>query len=211
MFLNRFKKLFFDYGVTLIVALTIAFLIRQYVFESFRIPTQVMKPSLIAGDFIFASKVTKTTVLQYGDIVIYSPPSDLNKTYIKRIVGIQNDQIQIKNGKIYLHGSPLEFIAEPKKDPDQTCGKEVHPAVVYSICKSKPFISDPYKKKIPENSYFLIGDNRSHSASTRDWDIIPHSAIKSKVNLIWFSINPDLDGKFSIMEQIRWNRLFLKP
>ena len=80
---GRLKKSVVDYGLTITVAISIALLVRGFFFESYRIPSEVMIPTLLPGDFILAKRLDSTASIRRGDIVVYSPPSDIHKTYIK--------------------------------------------------------------------------------------------------------------------------------
>ncbi len=150
-------------NLTLIaIALCLAFLIRTFVAEPRYIPSDSMLPTLHTGDRLVVEKISyRFHPPHFGDIVVFQPPEELqsrgytqDQAFIKRIIGRPGEIIEVADGKVYLNGHPLQedYIAEP---PDQ------------------PF--PPVK--VPEDKFFVMGDNRNDSNDSRYWGFLPRKNI----------------------------------
>lgn len=145
----------------IVIALVLAILLRTFVAEPRYIPSQSMLPTLQVGDRIVVEKISYyLRSPAVGDIVVFDTPPQLLENYpkdqafIKRIIGIPGQTVQIKNGQVYLNGIPQQedYIAEPPKD---TWGP----------------------LQVPENQYFVMGDNRNNSNDSRYWGFLPREHI----------------------------------
>lgn len=209
------KQFFKDYGIAIFSALFLALLVRNFFIEAFRIPTAVMKPTLLPGELIFVSKlhygvripfldtrITQGEPPQYGDVVIYNPKSAPGQSYIKRIIALPGDTLAIRNNQIILNEHPLEF----QVGADGVCGKEIHPRVdsPYGICWTPPTLFDAEAVRIPEGSVFVVGDLRSRTSSRRPTEMIPISSITGKARWVWFSVADRSDWG----AKLRFNRFF---
>ena len=150
-------------NLTLIaIALCLAFLIRTFVAEPRYIPSDSMLPTLHTGDRLVVEKISyRFHPPHFGDIVVFQPPEELqsrgytqDQAFIKRIIGRPGEIITVAGGKVYLNGQPLQedYIAEP---PDQ------------------PF--PPVQ--VPEDKFFVMGDNRNDSNDSRYWGFLPRKNI----------------------------------
>ncbi|MBE9057296.1 signal peptidase I [Sphaerospermopsis sp. LEGE 08334] len=146
-------------NLTLIaIALTLALLIRTFIAEPRLIPSESMYPTLHIGDRLVVEKVSyRFHPPETGDIVVFQTPPELqrrgydkNQAFIKRIIGRPGEVISVANGKVYLNGQPLQedYIAEPPNQPFPTV-------------------------KIPEDEFFVMGDNRNDSNDSRYWGFLP--------------------------------------
>jgi signal peptidase I len=146
-------------NLTLIaIALTLALLIRTFIAEPRLIPSESMYPTLHTGDRLVVEKVSyRFHPPETGDIVVFETPPELqrrgydkNQAFIKRIIGKPGEVISVANGKVYLNGQPLQedYIAEPPNQPFPTV-------------------------KIPEDEFFVMGDNRNDSNDSRYWGFLP--------------------------------------
>lgn len=146
-------------NLTLIaIALTLALLIRTFIAEPRLIPSESMYPTLHIGDRLVVEKVSyRFHPPETGDIVVFQTPPELqrrgydkNQAFIKRIIGKPGEVISVANGKVYLNGQPLQedYIAEPPNQPFPTV-------------------------KIPEDEFFVMGDNRNDSNDSRYWGFLP--------------------------------------
>lgn len=156
-----------DWGVPILIAVVLALLIRTFIFFKVEIPSTSMVPTLNVSDQLFATRVHNLDSLQRGDIIVFNfPPED--KLYIKRLIGLPGDHIEIKEGgKVYINGE--ETTEDYVKNPDPTIVN-----VTYDV---------------PEGKYFFLGDNRKVSFDARRWDekygitYIDGSEIKGKAQL----------------------------
>jgi signal peptidase I len=194
-----------------------ALVIRHFVIEAYQIPNTAMKPTLVAGDTIFAIKwpywFKKDVTPERGDIVIFNdqstedPSNELN--LIRRVIGLPGDTVAVENGMVILNGKRL---ADEASFLD-SCSKETLPSgKSYSICLNIPIMDRLAPKTVPANSVFVITDQRSSagSKSRRPWAIIPISSIKAKALYTWLSIQPSsvTQKSESWFPHIRFERMF---
>jgi signal peptidase I len=184
----------------IIVAILLALFIRTFVVQAFKIPSGSMKNTLLIGDHILVNKFIygvklpflRTTLIpikepKRGDIVVFRFPEDPEKDFIKRVIGLPGDEITIKNKKVYVNNQPL----------NHDYGIYLDPHIIPTGLQPR----DNYgPKKVPEDSLFVMGDNRDHSYDSRFWGFVKKKEVKGKAFIIYWSWNKD---KFSV----RWNRL----
>ncbi len=202
-------KLLKGYGGTILVAVVVALIIRSFVFEAYHIPTSAMKPTLLSGDTIFVGKwpvVFHRNRLQYGDVIVYSLPGDLEHDHIKRVVGLAGDVVGVRKGRVSLNGNPLAI----ELDPGSVCGKEdFSMGKSHGVCWDSALIQDYPPTKIPKRSVFVISDLRAKSSDKNGWGIIPVSSIKGRALWVWLSISPGAEDRGSgILPRFRWERMF---
>lgn len=157
-----------------IVAKSIALYIRQNVVQAFKIPTETMKPTLLKGDLILADKaIYKKSEPRRGDLIVFIYPEDTKKMFVKRLVGLPGEAIEIKNGAILINGTVL---TEP------------------SFANKYYYNRGDYAKEgqaitIPQDSYFVLGDNSSFSKDSRYWGFLPKKYIVGKAYKIYYPFN----------------------
>lgn len=145
---------------TLVFALVLALVIRTYVAEARWIPSESMLPTLKVGDRLIIDKVSlHFGGISRGDIVVFKAPpaSKLDEALIKRVIGLPGDTVAIKNGYVYINGQPLD---EP-----------------YELEKPR---GNYRALTVPENSLFVMGDNRNNSFDSRFWGVVPEELIIGK-------------------------------
>ncbi|MGH9755903.1 MAG: signal peptidase I [Blastocatellia bacterium] len=160
---SRFRKkhLFWLLGVAIALPLiyfSINIAVVAFVIQPVRIEGQAMQPSLNHGDKVFMLK--QVGELHRGDIVVLLYPHDQTKSYIKRIIGLPGETIEIKDGKIYINGNQIE---EPYLAPEYA-SQDTMPGPV----------------AIPPDNYFVMGDNRKNSSDSRYWGPVPRKLIYGK-------------------------------
>lgn len=140
-------KEIFDWIAVIVIAILISFVLHTFVIVNATVPTSSMENTIMAGDRVIGSRLY---YLRHdparGEIIMFDYPDDPNTLYIKRIIGLPGDHVEITDGKVYINGEVLD---EPYLDvvTEGTWG--------------------PYD--VPENSYFMLGDNRNDSADSRYW------------------------------------------
>ncbi|NJK60484.1 MAG: signal peptidase I [Oscillatoriales cyanobacterium SM2_1_8] len=145
----------------LAIALVVALTLRFWVVEPRYIPSGSMEPTLQVGDRIAVEKVSyRFWQPQRGDIVVFYPPgeTDRQRAYIKRIVGLPGDRLQIQNGRVYANGEPLPepYLAEP---------------IQYTLVV--PDGEGAATLTVPANAYWVMGDNRNNSNDSHVWGYLP--------------------------------------
>lgn len=185
-----------------LVAVLLALFIRTFIVQAFKIPSGSMKETLQVGDHILVNKFiygVKIPFLQKNiipirdpkreDIVVFKYPQDPAKDFIKRVIGVAGDEIEIRNKKLFVNKEPFD-----------------RSYAVYS-----PRIPSPFHKgdnfgpvKVPPNKLFVMGDNRDNSHDSRFWGFVDLKTIKGKAFVIYFSWNSGGSG----LKKVRWGRLF---
>lgn len=181
------KPFWREYGEALLIALALALVIRAFIFQAFSIPSGSMQPTLLIGDYLlvnkfiygirnpFSNKVwIPISKPHRGDVAVFIFPQDPSKDYIKRIIGLPGDKVQIINKKVYINGKLLETPQAVFDDNIQIPGSQM--------------TRDNYGPVIvPPNSYFAMGDNRDHSYDSRFWGFVPLDDLRGKAMVIYFS------------------------
>lgn len=157
------KKEIISWILTIGLAFIIAMLIRTYVFELVDVPTGSMLNTIQLNDkFIELKFIYRFEPIKRGDIVVFKYPDDPSVSFVKRVIGIGGDTIEIKNGILYRNGEPVKepYLKEPM-NKNETFG--------------------PYK--VPPNHYFMLGDNRNQSLDSRYWKnkYVSKDAIMGKI------------------------------
>ncbi|MDY6854888.1 MAG: signal peptidase I [Thermodesulfobacteriota bacterium] len=184
----------------ILIAVVLAFTIRAFVIQAFKIPSGSMKPTLKVGDHILVNKFiygiaipfTHKKILpfkkpQKGDIIVFICPVDRKKDYIKRVVGIEGDKLEIVDKKLYINGLLFDIPNAVNSD-ERIFPKNTQPRDNYG-----PMI-------IPEDSLFVMGDNRDESYDSRYWGLVHLKEVKGKAFIIYWSWD-----KFK--QRPRWKRI----
>lgn len=221
------KRVKFKYLNELLSLFGVIFLVivfRSVAFEPFKIPSGSMIPSLRIGDFILVNKFTyglkvpfsdlslgvvnldpiylmKLNEVQRGDVIVFKYPVEPNIYYIKRVIGLPGETVEIKDKKVFINDEPLPIKELPRSkfmDSMDEKFKDTNFKFYEVQLKDKTFIyqvdEDNYfqmnleKRKIPEDSYFVMGDNRDFSYDSRYWGVVPHKNVKGKAFLVWLSM-----------------------
>ncbi|NTW07194.1 MAG: signal peptidase I [Syntrophaceae bacterium] len=198
---TRTKSKIQEYVEAIIVAILIALFLRTFVVQAFKIPSRSMVPTLLVGDhllvnkFIYGVKVPflrKTLIPvtdpKRGDIIVFIYPKDRSKDFIKRVIGVGGDTIEIKNKKIFLND----------KEYTDTYG-------IYSDNVIYPGTIQPRDNfgpvTVPRGALFVMGDNRDESADSRYWGFVDLKDVEGKAMIIYWSWNREETN-------VRWGRLF---
>jgi signal peptidase I len=226
-----------EYSESIGVAVAIALLLRAFVVEAFQIPSGSMIPTLEVGDHIFVSKFayglsipfTNMKILQLaqperGDIVVFKYPLDTSTDYIKRVVGLPGDVIEMRQEELYVNGRavPRQRVPRPYHYTDASHGvapPEDHEGELWIETldgKKHQTIQEPVRtprdferKVVPPGHVFVMGDNRDNSSDSRVWGTVDRDLIKGKALIVWWS-RATSEG-FSLvnwLKSVRWNRFF---
>ncbi len=158
---------------TLVIAFVLAFLVRTFVVQGFWIPSGSMEPNLQVGDRLLAYKFFYgLDKVDRGDVIVFRYPLDPKKDYIKRVVGLPGDTVRIENKKIYVNEQLLD---------------ESH--VVYRDSWMRGYPRDDYGPvKVPDDSLFVMGDNRDFSADSRYWGFVPEENLVGEAFVIYWPL-----------------------
>ncbi|MFZ3065550.1 MAG: signal peptidase I [Nitrospirota bacterium] len=198
--MEKKKSLIREYIEAIAIAVLLAIVIRTFVIQAFKIPSGSMIPTLDIGDHILVSKFiygiripfTDIKILDFkkpnrGDIIVFIYPEDEKKDFIKRVVGVPGDKIELKNKELYINGEKLTEKYIIHQDP-HTKPKEYEPRD-----NTGPII-------VPPDSLFVMGDNRDQSYDSRYWGFVKISKVKGRAFIIYWS----WDGKDT---WVRWRRI----
>jgi signal peptidase I len=163
------KSLLSGYAIAIGTAAAVALLLRVFVLEAFRIPTDFMAPTLLPGDHIFVNKLNKSP--KRGDVVIFSFPNDATKDYIKRVVAIEGDKVEIRDGVVYLNGK------------DELADKKYRVSWEGATEEARRMMP----VTVPEGHIFVLGDNRAKGQDSRTWGFLPAKQVEGRATLVWFS------------------------
>ncbi len=185
---------------SLAVALILALIIRTFIVQSFHIPSGSMIPTLLIGDFILVDKVTyHFRPPERGDVVVFHFPLNESVYYIKRIVGVPGDRIQVKNGILYVNGKPCKYKYLGLYSYYE--GGQKHTGKLYYefLPRKNGTVKKHYILKtgtqgdntpvfvVPKGKYFMMGDNRNNSYDSRYWGFVDRSKIVGIARIIFFS------------------------
>lgn len=153
---------------TFAAAIVVVILLNSFVIVNAVVPSGSMEDTISVGDRIVASRLSyKSKEPQRGDIIIFKYPDNEKENYVKRIIGLPGETVEVKDGGVYINGS-----ATPLQEP---------------YIKEKPIGHfGPYQ--VPENCYFMMGDNRNNSEDSRYWTntFLHRDKILGKVKFGWF-------------------------
>ncbi|MBD2386564.1 signal peptidase I [Cylindrospermum sp. FACHB-282] len=181
-----------ELGRTIILSIVLALGIRTFVAEARWIPSGSMEPTLHGtpnqweADKIIVDKLKyKFSTPQRGDIVVFSPTVELQKeqyhdAFIKRVIGLPGDKIELKDGKVYINSKPLQedkYLPNTQRTVTEVCTSGQQP----------PFLAKP--QTIPTNSYLVLGDNRGSSYDGRCWGLVPRQNIIGRAVLRFWPLD----------------------
>ncbi len=212
------KSIWREYTEAIIIAMILAFAIRVFVAQAFKIPSGSMIPSLLIGDHILVNKMayglqlpqdctfslsfppmtcySSILLIEFekpkrGDVIVFRYPEDEDKDFIKRIVGLPGDTIQIRNKIVYVNGKPLD---------DKGWTQRIDPGIIDGRITPRDNLGPI---TVPPDSYFVMGDNRDQSLDSRFWGFVRMNKIKGRAFLVYWSWK----GQGPISEWVRWERI----
>lgn len=169
------KRELWEWAQSILVALALTLVIRTYVIQAFKIPSGSMRPTLMEGDKLFVNKyVYRFNPPVRGDIIVFKYPKDMKKDFIKRLVASAGETVEIKDGKLYVDGRLLD-------DPDRF-GK-------FYYYNHDPYGNPNEKIKVPNDSYYVLGDNSANSQDSRFWGFVPKKNILGKAVFRWWPLD----------------------
>ena len=182
-----------EYLESIVIAVILALFIRTFVVQAFKIPTGSMEENLLIGDhllvnkFIFGPAQTpvERALLPVGtikrrDIVVFKYPEEPDRDFIKRVIGLPGETVELREKKVYINGKPLDepyvhFLQSPGME------SELHEVTSFDVRERYGPVT------VPANHYFVMGDNRDNSQDSRYWGFLPRENIKGKALLIYWS------------------------
>ncbi|WP_341760677.1 signal peptidase I [Candidatus Endowatersipora endosymbiont of Watersipora subatra] len=221
-------------------AILLAMVLRTFLFQPFSIPSGSMKPTLLVGDYIFVSKYSYgyskysfpfrlpflsgriwERIPERGDVVVFKFPVDTNKDYIKRLIGLPGDKIQMIDSVIHINGIPVRRVENGIFFDKTRFYQPIIPEFEESMPNGRSYktidlfpgdVSDTTGIfEVPEGHYFFLGDNRDNSSDSRyDVGMVPAELLVGKAQVIFLSLDNDVAAwkLWRWPKDMRWNRIF---
>ena len=219
-----------EYFESIVVAVILALFIRTFVVQAFKIPTGSMEQNLLIGDhllvnkFVFSPTATDAergllpvTSINRGDVIVFKYPEDPERDFIKRVIGLPGDVVEVRHKRLYIDGRPLDepyvYYLRPPSDAASPFG-------VADLREQYGPVT------VPPSEYFVMGDNRDNSQDSRYWGFLPRDLVKGRALVIYWSYESGADelyatGSGSVIRRLwsgitgffthsRWER-FLHP
>lgn len=175
-----------EWGESLVIAFILAMFIRTFIIQAFKIPTASMRMTLIEGDRILVNKLRYGPMVpilsrrlpgygsvQRGDVIVFKYPEDLKKDYVKRLVGLPGEEIEIRSGDIYIDGNLV-------KD------ERIKNIQYYN---RGDYARESQAIKVPEGYFFVLGDNSASSADSRYWGFVSEDYLVGKAEMIYWPLH----------------------
>lgn len=190
-----------EYLESVVVAVILALFIRSFVVQAFKIPSGSMEKNLLIGDHLLVNKVVYSPSLGpfedallgkkpigRGHVVVFKFPEDPNRDFVKRVVGLPGETVEIREKTVYVDGQPLvepyvQFLEPPLLPSDPEYG-----------LRGEGMRGENWgPRKIPPDHLFVLGDNRDNSRDSRFWDFLPSDQVKGRALLVYWSYEASRD------------------
>jgi signal peptidase I len=223
---KREKSVFREYFELFAETAIFVFFVMTFIVQAFQIPTGSMETTLLIGDFLLVNKLAYTPSkygfeklilphrdIKRGDIIVFKWPRELDKDFVKRVVALEGEKIEIKDKQVYIDDKPITEDYKVHNDERVYTRSEYY--------RYDSIIRDNYGPQIvPPGHVFAMGDNRDDSSDSRFWGFLPINYIKGRPWVIYFSYQAERDAylKTSVRERLkkfvnfipkaRWKRIF---
>ena len=225
---SRRKSTGREYFESIVIAVILALFIRTFVVQAFKIPTGSMENNLLIGDHLLVNKFAfgpaETALEQVllpidqvrrGDVVVFKYPEEPERDFIKRVIGLPGETLQMRHKQVYIDGTALEEPYVHFLTPPSAEGQEFAP---HDLRERYGPVT------VPAGHYFVMGDNRDNSQDSRWWGFLPRTFVKGKAVMVYWSYEAErgdyegegladsLRGAFSVLTHFftrtRWDRMF---
>jgi signal peptidase I len=183
-----------EYFESIVIAVILALFVRTWVVQAFKIPTGSMENNLLIGDHLLVNKfvfapgagpiehaVMPEREIKRGDVVVFKYPEEPERDFIKRVIGLPGETLELRNKKVYVDGRPLDepyvHFLEPASNAQEVTSFDVRE-------RYGPVT-------VPPDRYFVMGDNRDNSQDSRYWGFLPRSYVKGQALMIYWSYESD--------------------
>jgi signal peptidase I len=219
-----------EYFESIVIAVILALFIRTFVVQAFKIPTGSMEENLLIGDHLLVNKFvfgpTATSLeravlpigtITRGDVIVFKYPEEPDRDFIKRVIGLPGETIEVREKKVYVNRQPLTEPYVHFLQPPST-NSEFYETTSFDVRERYGPVT------VPPNQYFVMGDNRDNSQDSRYWGFLPRENVKGKALMIYWSYQAEredyveggagdtLKGLVSVFAHFftrtRWDRMF---
>lgn len=234
---------------SVVLALVLFLVVRTFLVEAFKIPTSSMEGTLLVGDYLLVNKAVYGAEVPFlglrlpawrepgrGEVVVFHPPHDPEKNYVKRVVGVPGDTLEMRDKILFLNGREVEetYVRYIDRNGDATHSNmrwqrnhllagDVGPGGEYGVTgegevasgydiRRSPVRYRPSRDNwgpisIPEDSYFVLGDNRDNSEDSRYWGFVDRLSIRGQPWRLYFSFDSTEEGRIPGLPAVRWERV----
>ncbi|OPX98100.1 MAG: Signal peptidase I P [Syntrophorhabdus sp. PtaB.Bin006] len=202
--MEKSKSRFREYFESLIIAAIIAFFVRSFFIQAFKIPSGSMEPTLLIGDHLLVNRLSYVVKVPFsdivllnlgsptrGDVIVFRYPMDRSKDFIKRVIATEGETVEIRNKIIYVNGKKI----------DDPWGVYLDEEIVPKFFSPKDNLGPI---KVPKDCVFAMGDNRDRSLDSRFWGFVRRDDLVGKALVLYFSWNGRADNP---VNYVRWERL----
>jgi signal peptidase I len=217
-----------DWLKSISLALVLFVLVRALLVEAFKIPSGSMEGTLLVGDFLLVNKLVYGAEVPLthkrlpavrqparGDVIVFSFPLDHSKNYVKRIVGVAGDTVEMRDGDLWRNGAKVDepYVRHTDRNADPA-GEEFRWQRDFLVrsASAGPRGYHPSRNNwgpllVPARNYFVLGDNRDNSQDSRYWGWVPDSLVRGRPLFVYYSYAPDSVSSLAWLTRVRWNRL----
>ena len=201
--------------------------IRTFLVEAYKIPTGSMEGTLLVGDFLLVNKavygaeipITHTRLPAFseprrGDVLVFLPPHDPERNYVKRLVGVGGDTLEMRDKVLFRNGKPLDEpyarhvdpLSDPR-EPRMLWQKDFLLGSLRDRRRYRPTRDNWGPIVVPPGKLFALGDNRDNSEDSRYWGFFDEKAVKGRPIFVYYSFEKDISQQFSWLTAVRWARI----
>lgn len=221
-------RVVWEWTRSILLAFVLFLVIRTFLVEAFKIPTSSMERTLLIGDFLLVNKavygaeIPATDVRlpalsepERGDVVVFHPPHDPVRNYVKRVVGLPGDTLAMDDKALFVNGVRQH---EPYARYLDRSGDAVHPGMSWQyghLVSDLHASHDRYRPTrdnwgplvVPENKLFVLGDNRDNSEDSRYWGFVDREAVRGRPLFVYYSFDAEGARERAWLERVRWSRI----
>jgi len=210
------------------MALVLFLVIRTFLVEAFQIPSASMERTLLAGDFLFVNKAVYGAQIpgtsarlpgfdspRHGDVIVFEFPKNRELNYVKRVIGVPGDTVEMSAGQVLVNGEPLVEPYVQRVDPARDVFDQQFDWQHAHLVTPNPQVRRRYHPTrdtwgpllVPAEKYFVLGDNRDNSSDSRYWGFVDAAAVKGRPLVVYFSYDREARDLLPWLTDIRWRRL----
>jgi signal peptidase I len=214
-----------DWTRSVALAFILFLAVRTFGVEAFKIPTSSMENTLLVGDFLLVNKAVYGAEIpgtglrlpalrepRRGDVIVFNPPHEPDKNYVKRLVGLPGDTLEMHDKVLHLNGAP---IPEPYARYIDRAGDAVHPGMDWQshhlIASTRrgyhPSRDNWGPLVVPDGEFFVLGDNRDNSEDSRYWGFVDRTAIRGRPWFVYYSFEAAAPVQAPWARAVRWTRI----
>lgn len=229
--LNRGRsgmRFFVEWAKILIVSILLFVVIHTFVVQAFKIPSGSMERTLLVGDFLLVNKFVYGAEVplihkrlprlrnpQRGEVIVFVYPEDPTKDFVKRLVGVPGDTLQMCEGTLFRNGLQVSERYVEHTEPDMDPAPEDFRWQSNYLVRTADAATGYHPSRnnwgplvVPKENYFVLGDNRDNSLDSRYWGFVHDSLVRGRPFVIYYSYSPDSsEHSFAWLTHIRWSRL----